>query len=56
MIMKIIGTAIDRPKNKIKNRVDKTRILVYSAKKKHTKGIAEYSVINPATSSDSASG
>jgi hypothetical protein len=32
------------------------RIFVYSAKKKYTKPMAENSVINPATYSDSASG
>lgn len=31
-------------------------ILAYSAKKKRTKPIAEYSTLNPETSSDSASG
>jgi len=40
----------------MKNSVEMTRILVYSDRKNSTKIIPEYSVINPATSSDSASG
>jgi hypothetical protein len=52
----ITGEAIDLPKNKIDHKVDITKILVYSPKKKKVKPIALCSVINPATYSDSASG
>jgi hypothetical protein len=40
----------------MKNKVEIVNILVYSPKKKNTKPIAECSVKNPATYSDSASG
>ena len=44
------------PKNKIEDNVLRNTIAPYSAKKKNTKGKAEYSVINPAVNSDSDSG
>jgi hypothetical protein len=44
------------PRNRIALNVDISTILPYSARKKNTKIIPECSVINPATSSDSASG
>jgi hypothetical protein len=44
------------PKNKIEDNVLRNTIAPYSAKKKNTKGNAEYSVINPAVNSDSDSG
>ena len=44
------------PKNSIEDKVLKKTIAPYSAKKKNTKGKAEYSVINPAVNSDSDSG
>jgi hypothetical protein len=44
------------PKNKIENKNDITSIWLYSAKKKKAKGREEYSILYPATNSDSASG
>src|ERR1700722_6599171 len=43
------------PKNSILFKIQIKTILAYSAKKKNTKILAECSVINPLTSSDSAS-
>jgi hypothetical protein len=44
------------PRNKIENNVDIKIILPYSAKKNNAKTIDEYSKLNPATNSASASG
>jgi len=41
------------PKNRIDIKTDMRRMLPYSAKKKKTKIVAECSVKNPATNSDS---
>ena len=50
------GDILYPPRNRIAVNVDIRTILPYSARKKNTKIIPECSVINPATSSDSASG
>ena len=55
-MIKIRGKLILKPVKKIKNKVEMVIILVYSAKKKNTKPIAECSVKKPATNSLSASG
>ena len=51
--IKVLKGVLYPPKNKIAVKVLKITIPVYSNKKKATKIKAEYSVINPATNSDS---
>ena len=52
----MLFSTIQEPKKKKTNKKEFTNILVYSAKKKMAKFIAEYSTLYPATNSASASG
>lgn len=54
-VTKLTGT-VQPPKKRKTNNIDMPIILLYSARKKKAKMIEEYSTLNPATSSASASG